>query len=77
MEEGVDESFLFQVITVLMHKLGRREITITDDDLHETLTTYQADRLIMCGRGHEVRIGIYGKDNEPTDVQPGSINSFH
>lgn len=71
----IDNELLFQIIAVLLHKMGNPEITLTNEDLDEALKVHGADRLILCGRGNEMRVGIYSKENEP--IQADAMHPFH
>ena len=71
----MDEETLFQIIAVLLHKMGNPTITLTEQDLNEALEAHNADRLIFYGIGGEMHVGIYNKDNEP--IRPDVTHAFH
>lgn len=71
----IDNEVLFQIIAVLLHKMGNPEIVLTEEDLNDALTSHKADRLVLCGSDGEMRVGIYGKHNDP--VQSDVVHSFH
>lgn len=71
----MEESTLFEIIAVLLYKLGNRRITLTEKDLHEALEAYGADRIILRGSNGEMHVGMYNEENDPGDAD--DMQAFH
>lgn len=71
----MEDQLLYQIIAVLLHKLGNPQLTITEDDLNSTLAAHSADRLVIQGDPDEVHIGMYNKETSP--FRSDRTYSFH
>ena len=74
-QDFISQDLLFQIIAVLLHKLGSNQVILTQQDLEETLKAHDADRLIMQGMGDEMHIGLYNQGNHPE--RKDIVHSFH
>ena len=71
----IENEVLFQIIAVLLYKLGNPHLTLTEQDLNDALQAHNADRLILHGINGEMHVGIYNNENQP--LPSSLIHSFH
>lgn len=71
----MDNETLFQIIAVLLHKLGNPHMVLTEKDLNDALQAHNSDRLILQGIDGEMHVGIYNKENQPNEFD--MVQAFH